>query len=241
MGKDKLKRFAENKTFNNLFQPNFDTVFKSDFELKGKWHQEVFKNNNPIVLELGCGRGEYTIGMGKTDALKNYIGVDIKGARLWRGAKTAIEDKMDHIAFIRTKIEFIQSILGHNEVNEIWITFPDPQLKPRRAKKRLTSSLFLNRYRQMLSATGTINLKTDSRELYLYTKELLLQNGIEAETDTDDLYNSEHAQGILNIRTHYESMFLDKGKKINYLRFSLPEKEIKELPIELIQELSVII
>jgi len=239
VGKDKLRRFAENETFANLFQPEFDTVFNSDFEQKGKWHDQVFNNKKPIVLELGCGRGEYTIGMGTSNPEKNYIGIDIKGARLWRGAKTAIECNMQHIAFIRTKIEFLKSFFGADEISEIWITFPDPQLKPRRAKKRLTSARFLNLYKTMLTQSGTINLKTDSFELYTYTKALLAQNSIKPAVSTNDLYNSEYAVGILQIRTHYESMFLEKGKKINYLKFCLPEdRTIEELPFDLIQELS---
>lgn len=236
MGKDKLKRFAENETFSNLYQPQFPEVFRKDFHLKGKWNSEVFKNNNPIVLELGCGRCEYTIGMGRFNPDKNYIGIDIKGARLWRGAKTATEDKMSHIAFIRTNIELLGSFFAQNEVSEIWITFPDPQLKVRRAKKRLTGSLLLNQYKKVLNETGTINLKTDSAELFQYTNELLNFNQITPITNIADIYASAEITDLLKIKTHYESIFLKVGKPINYLQFALPEKEIIELPNEEIEE-----
>ncbi len=230
MGKDKLKRFAENETFSNLYQPSFPEVFRKDFHLKGKWNSEVFKNSNPIVLELGCGRCEYTIGMGKYNPEKNYIGIDIKGARLWRGAKTAIEDNMSHIAFIRTNIELLGSFFAENEISEIWITFPDPQLKTRRSKKRLTGSRLLNLYKEILNDEGTINLKTDSLELFQYTNELLDFNEIDPKIKISDIYASDELSDILKIKTHYESIFLKVGKHINYLQFELPIKQIIELP-----------
>lgn len=230
MGKDKLKRFAENETFSNLYQPSFPEVFQKDFRLKGAWNNEVFKNGNPIVLELGCGRCEYTIGMGRYNEEKNYIGIDIKGARLWRGAKTAIEDNMGHIAFIRTNIELLSSFFAEKEISEIWITFPDPQLKTKRSKKRLTGSRLLNIYKQILSTTGTINLKTDSAELFNYTKELLEFNNIQPTVCISNIYAQPEISKILQIKTHYESIFLKVGKSINYLQFILPDKEIRELP-----------
>ena len=169
MGKDKLKKFAENKTFRCLVQPEFDEIFGKDHPLKGRWHADFFRNDRPIVLELGCGKGEYTVALAADDPARNYIGVDIKGARMWRGAKTATEQGMDNVGFLRTRIEFITSFFAPGEVSELWITFPDPQLKTRRAKKRLTAPPFLACYAQLLAPGGWINLKTDSQHLYRYT------------------------------------------------------------------------
>ena len=169
MGKDKLRKFAENLTFKCMVQPEFDDIFHKDHPLKGKWHSDFFHNDNPIILELGCGRGEYTVALAERNPDKNYIGIDIKGARMWRGAKTATERGMSNVGFVRTRIEFIRSFFAEGEIAEIWITFPDPQLKSRRAKKRLTSPLFLADYKRMLEETGVINLKTDSKHLFNYT------------------------------------------------------------------------
>lgn len=232
MGKNKLRRFADNKVFSNVFQPTFDEVFRKNYRLKGKWRNEYFKNENPIVLELGCGKGEYTVNLAKKFPEKNFIGIDVKGARLWRGAKTAIEDAMSNIAFIRTKIEIIESFFAPNEVNEIWITFPDPQLKTRRTKKRLTSSRFLNSYIAFITNDATINLKTDSQELHEYTKKVLAYNKIPYEVSTNDLYKSNYADDVLTIKTFYESKFLEQGKKITYIRFRLPKQTFNEPPIE---------
>ena len=175
MGKDKLKKFAENKTFRCLVQPEFDEIFGKDHPLKGRWHADFFRNDRPIVLELGCGKGEYTVALAADDPARNYIGVDIKGARMWRGAKTATEQGMDNVGFLRTRIEFITSFFAPGEVSELWITFPDPQLKTRRAKKRLTAPPFLACYAQLLAPGGWINLKTDSQHLYRYGRHRALR------------------------------------------------------------------
>ena len=169
MGKDKLRRFRENLTFDCFVQPEFDEVFHCDHPLKGRWRSDFFRNDNPIVLELGCGKGEYTVALAEHDPSRNYIGIDIKGARMWRGAKSVTERKIANAGFLRTRVEFINGLFAENEVDEIWITFPDPQLKSRRAKKRLTSPLFLEYYARLLKSDGWINLKTDSKHLFAYT------------------------------------------------------------------------
>jgi tRNA (guanine-N7-)-methyltransferase len=219
--KNKLKKFSENKTFNNLLQPSFDQVYKNDFDLKSKWSTVFFKNNKPIVLELGCGKGEYTINLAKKYLDKNFIGFDIKGARLWRGAKTATEEKIPNVGFVRTKIEFICSFFEKNEVDEIWITFPDPQAK--KEKKRLTSPKFLSLYKNLLKNNGVVNLKTDSKELFDYTNEIINEYKLEVLEKTDDLYNSELVknQEILSIKTTYENIFLQENKKITYIKFKI--------------------
>ena len=205
MGKDKLRKFAENLTFKCMVQPEFDDIFHKDHPLKGNWHKEFFHNDNPIVLELGCGRGEYTVALAERNPDKNYIGIDIKGARMWRGAKTATERNMANVGFVRTRIEFIQSFFAEGEVAEIWITFPDPQLKSRRAKKRLTSPLFLAEYKRFLSADGVINLKTDSKHLYNYTAAVIERLGLDAEVQNDDIYGSGYADEVLSVKTAYET------------------------------------
>ena len=228
MGKDKLKRFAENLTFSCMVQPEFDEIFHKDHPLKGRWHKEFFKNDNPIILELGCGKGEYTIALAERNPNANYIGVDIKGARMWRGAKTATEQNMTNVAFVRTRIEFINSFFGEGEIAEIWITFPDPQLKTRRAKKRLTAPLFLERYAQMLTADGVINLKTDSQHLFAYTSAVIDHFALPCEVANDDIYGSGYADEVLSVKTAYEQMFLERGLPITYTRFSLGDKRAFE-------------
>lgn len=221
MGKNKLKRFAENETFKILVQPEFDEIFNNDHQLKGEWHSNFFGNSRPIVLELGCGRGEYTVALGQKYPEKNFIGIDIKGARLWRGAKTAVEDEMDNVGFIRTRIEFIKSFFAKNEVSEIWVTFPDPQLKKSRLKKRLTCSSFLNAYREFLKPDGIVHLKTDNQNLHFYTKKLLEENGMELLYATNDLYHSDIVDDILSVKTKYEQEYLAKGMPITYLKFRI--------------------
>lgn len=233
MGKDKLRKFAENETFPNVIQPEFEEMFNVDYKLKGKWHTEFWKNDKPITLELGCGKGEYTVNMARFQPGRNYMGIDVKGARFWRGAKTAIQDKISNVAFLRTRIEFISSFFSANEVDEVWITFPDPQLKTRRHKKRLTSSVFLNRYKQFLTPNAVIHLKTDSYELHRYTVALLRHNGIEPFVAVDDLYASPIVDDVLSIKTHYEGLFLKEGKKITYTKFTIPvEKFLEEYDID---------
>lgn len=222
MGKGKISKFEEMKTFQNVFQPSFGEVFNKDFHLKGKWAAGHFRNSHPIILELGCGKGEYTVGLATVFPEKNFIGVDIKGARIWTGAKKAQEEKMTNVAFIRTRIEFINSFFGQDEVDEIWLTFPDPQLKKRRNKKRLTAPRFLNSYRGFLRDHGSIHLKTDNPVLYHYTLELVKQNSLNLVYATDDLYGSGDSDSIFGIQTFYEKQFIDEGRQIYYLKFELP-------------------
>lgn len=220
MGKNKLARFAENETFANLFQLTYEQITKEGFALKGKWNELFFKNDNPIVLELGCGKGEYTVGLAKKYPNKNFIGIDIKGARLWRGCKTSNEDKMTNVAFVRTHIQMIESYFAENEVSEIWITFPDPQLK--KPNKRLTCERFLKLYKNILKQEGIVHLKTDSQELYEYTKdEVLIPSKREILYNTNDLYNSDFKEDVIEIQTFYEAMYLKIGKPITYLKFRL--------------------
>lgn len=220
MGKGKLAKFKEMATFPHVFQPKFDEVLQQDFELKGKWH-EYFNNNHPIVLELGCGKGEYSLALAKKYPENNYIGIDIKGARIWRGAKTSYEEKISNIAFIRTRIEFILSVFAPEEVAEIWITFPDPQLPKRRSKKRLTGHRFLNLYRQILQPNHHIYLKTDSRELHDFTLETLSERKAIIHRKSTDIYNDFPDDSVLGIKTFYEEMFLKEGKPITFVDFTL--------------------
>lgn len=219
MGKNKHLRFRENETFALLHQPAFEAIFRRDFHLKGAWHEKVFHNHNPIVLELGCGKGEYTVTLAEKFPSKNFIGVDIKGARLWRGAKTATEQQLQNVNFIRTRIDFIESFFAPNEIDEIWITFPDPQ--PKVARRRLTSPLFLTRYRNFLKPEGCINLKTDSQMLHAYTKALVLHNRFTLLEAGADIYSTGITDEILSIKTHYEKLFLQKGMPITYLKFCI--------------------
>lgn len=230
MGKDKLRRFAENLTFKNMVQPEFDEVFGKDYRLKGRWREDFFGNDRPIVLELGCGRGEYTVALGEKHSECNFIGIDIKGARMWRGAKTATEAGMPNVGFLRTRIEFINSLFAEGEVDEIWITFPDPQLKKQRAKKRLTSPVFLTYYARLLKPDGVIHLKTDSQHLHAYTKAVIAHNGLPLHACGDDIYGTGMADTDLSIRTAYESKFLKQGRPITYLRFSLGGRTTFEAP-----------
>ena len=224
-GKKKLEHFAEMKTFPHAFEPELDEVFRTDYKMKGNWRNEFFKNENPLVVEFGCGKGEYSVGMGRKFPEKNFIGVDIKGARMWRGAKTAQEENLKNIAFLRTRIEFIEGCFAKNEVDEIWITFPDPQKKDRREKKRLTGPLFIERYKQFLKPDGIIHLKTDSDFFYEFSVDECERNGYEILFKTDNLYKEgiqnfdADFQEILNIKTHYEQIFTEKGHNIHYLRF----------------------
>ncbi|MBP3498377.1 MAG: tRNA (guanosine(46)-N7)-methyltransferase TrmB [Alistipes sp.] len=224
MGKDKLKRFAENKTFACFVEPEFEQMFRTEHPLKGRWHADFFHNDNPIVLELGCGKGEYTVALAERNPDKNFIGVDIKGARMWRGAKTATENGMTNVGFLRARIEFITSLFAPGEVSEIWITFPDPQLKSRRAKKRLTSPIFLEYYAQLLSTDGWINLKTDSQHLYSYTQAVISQFDLQCEVANNDIYGSGYADEVLSVKTAYETVYLQRGLPITYTRFSLGGK-----------------
>ena len=230
MGKNKLARWTEFGSYDNVIQPEIGEVSGKDHPIKGRWNKELFKNENPIILELGCGKGEYTVGLANNFQQYNFIGIDIKGARMWRGAKTAAEQKLNNVAFLRTRIEFINSFFCEDEVDEIWITFPDPHPGGRNSNKRLTSPWFLNSYRQFLKDKGTVHLKTDNTELYEFTRKVLIHNEMETVISTNDLY-SQQSDSILSIKTHYEKIFLAAGMKINYLRFRLEkDKNIENGP-----------
>ena len=217
MGHHKLQRFAENLTFPNLFQVGFEQLEQDVFALKGKWH-EHFGNGNPITLELGCGKGDYTLALARIHPERNYIGVDIKGARLWRGAKTAVEEPLKNVAFIRTRIELIDRFFAEGEVSEIWITFCDPQLK--KPNKRLTAPRFLDTYARFLAPQSVMHLKTDSQELYDYTlNEVLPTRKVEIVDSTNDLYNSDYEGEAKLTQTFYEKMFLAEGKPITYIKW----------------------
>jgi tRNA (guanine-N7-)-methyltransferase len=219
VGKNKYLRFCENETFSLLYQPPFEEVFRRDFRLKGVWRSQVFHNTYPIVLELGCGKGEYTTSLAVKFPDKNFIGIDIKGARLWRGAKTATEQQLKNVIFIRTRIDFIESFFAPDEIDEIWITFPDPQ--PKIVRKRLTSTLFLTRYRKFLKSGGVINLKTDSLALYTYTRALISQNKLNLLEACTDIHNSGCTNELLFITTYYEQLFLKQGRAITFLKFNI--------------------
>lgn len=220
--KNKLKRFQENETFSNLFQPSREELLNDNFALKGKWNEQYFKNDNPIVLELGCGKGEYTLGLSERFPDKNFIGIDIKGARIWRGAKTALETSQNNVAFIRMQIELIEKTFETGEVSEIWITFPDPQIKYKRTKHRLTNPDFLKRYKNILKDEGVIHLKTDSEFLHGYTIGLLQGLGHDILYAHHDIYINTYApEEVVNIQTFYEKQFLEQGKAITYLKFKL--------------------
>lgn len=229
MGHDKLRKFAENETFACLLQPSAEELLTDgyanlrDHSMKGKW-AEFFGNAHPIVLELGCGKGEYTIDLAKRDPSKNYIGVDIKGARLWKGAKFATQNGMSNVAFLRTRIEFIHAFFAPGEVAEIWLTFSDPQYKS--PNSRLSSPYFLDRYRKFLVSGGQLHLKTDSRYLHEYTKAVCAENSLEVLFCTEDLYGDSgdfvaRRPELREVQTFYERMFLEQGYKINYISFRI--------------------
>ncbi len=214
MGKDKLRRFAEIATFDNVIE------LESGKPLKGNWAGQQFKNNHPLILELGCGKGEYTVNLARLYPDKNFIGIDYKGNRIWRGAKTAIEENIPNVAFLRIQIENLLDYFSDQEVDEIWITFPDPQPQVSREKKRLTSPRFLEKYKQILKKGAPVHLKTDSDLLYAYTCEKISELGLITHVQTDDLYNSGLSDEVLSIKTYYEKKYLAHNKNINYLKFS---------------------
>ena len=220
MGKNKLKKFEEMKGFDCVFQYPWARLQQEPFPLRGKWRSDVFHNDHPIVLELGCGRGEYTVSLAKKYPEANHIGIDVKGARIWAGAKEAVTDNLPNVAFLRGEIECIDSFFAPGEVDEIWITFPDPQMK--KTRRRLTSSRFLELYRRILRPGGTIHLKTDSPFLYTFTSRLVADNALPVIASTDDLYASGLVDPVTAIKTHYERQWLSRGKRIKLLEFSLP-------------------
>lgn len=220
--KNKLKRFKENETFKNVFQPTRADLVEGDYALKGNWRQQFFNNQNPLVLELGCGKGEYSVALAKKYPEKNFIGIDIKGARFWRGAKTAIEARIPNVAFLRMQIELIDYAFAENEVDELWITFPDPQIKYKRTKHRMTNSEFLKRYKHILKPEGVVNLKTDSEFMHGYTLGLLHGEGHEVLYANHNVYKQEGSpEEVTSIQTFYESQYLEQDKPITYIRFKI--------------------
>lgn len=226
MGKNKLQKFSDMETFGCVLQYPRHILIEKGFPYKGKWNADFFNRANPITLELGCGKGEYTVGLASANPDRNYIGVDIKGARMWKGAKEVEQKGMDNAAFLRTEIEQIQQFFAPGEVDEIWITFPDPQMQ--KVRKRLTSSRFLKSYREFIRPGGVVNLKTDSPFLYEYTRRLVGLNGFEVLMQTDDLYGSGMADPVTSIKTFYEQQWLSRGKTIKLISFKIGEGEILE-------------
>lgn len=238
MGKNKLAKFADMATYPHVFEAPGVAVDEAPFEMRGQWHEKFFNNDNPIVLELGCGRGEYTVGLARLFPDKNFIGVDIKGARMWTGATESLNEGMKNVAFLRTHIEFIDRFFAPGEVAEIWLTFSDPQMK--KVTKRLTSTFFLERYRRFLVNDGLVHLKTDSNFLFTYTNYVVDENKLPVLFRTDDLYHTlsvekdEEVQRILGIQTYYEQQWIARGLNIKYLKFQLPtEGEFREPDVEI--------
>lgn len=235
MGKNKLQKFADMDSYDHVFQADYSQLCTAEnnanttlpqqlhFSMKGQWGEKFFGNNNPIVIELGCGKGEYTVGLAKLFPDKNFIGIDIKGARMHTGATQAKQEGLHNVAFIRTRIEFIEAFFDKNEVSEIWITFPDPQMKKER--KRLVGTLMLSRYRNFLQPNGFVHLKTDSPFLYQYTKAMLEANQIASIVMLSDLYGSGFSDDILSIQTYYESKWIEHGLTIKYFKFTLPPNQ----------------
>lgn len=220
--KNKLKKFRENETFSNVVQPERAEILSGNFALKGNWNKEFFHNDHPLVLELGCGKGEYSVALAKQSPQKNFIGIDIKGARFWRGAKTSTQESIPNVGFLRTQIELIENLFAPGEVDEIWITFPDPQIKYKRTKHRLTNAEFLNRYQKILKPGGIIHLKTDSEFMHGYTLGLLHGLGHEVLYANHNIYRNEGAPAeVTGIQTHYESLYLEHNKPITYIRFKI--------------------
>lgn len=220
MGKKKLIHFQENLTFPHLFQPRYHEI-EENFRFYSNWHKDFFFNKNPITLELGCGKGEYTVGLAEKYPGKNFIGIDFKGARLWRGAKTVQEEGMKNVAFIRTRVDHVNKFFGPGEISEIWITFPDPQVGKER--KRLTAPVFLDRYKILLGPKGILHLKTDDEDFYNYTLGIISQFHHRLLFSTNDLYHSGFSEDVISIQTYYEKMWLDIGKKICYIKFKMNE------------------
>ncbi len=235
MSKGKLEKFAMIKAYKNCIEPTMEEVMENGIELKGEWRNKFFKNNNPIVVELACGGGEYTVGMAEMYPDRNFIGVDIKGNRIWKGATKAIDKNLNNVGFLRTRIDFIANCFAQNEVDEIWITFPDPQKNKNRRRKRLTNKLFLTRYKEFLKPYGKVRLKSDSTFFYEFTKEIISEKNLEILFDCDDIYtkyipqnpNSQLAKE-LSLKTFYENMWLESGKTIKYIEYNLANLKIEK-------------
>ncbi|MFV0418506.1 MAG: tRNA (guanosine(46)-N7)-methyltransferase TrmB [Dysgonomonas sp.] len=223
MGKNKLAKFANMEEYPHVFQYPFSVLQEKGFEMKGKWNELFFKNNNPIVLELGCGKGEYTVGLAKLFPEKNFIGIDIKGARMWTGAKQSFEEGLSNVAFLRTHIELITHFFAAGEISEIWITFPDPQMN--KVNKRMTSTRFMKLYRQISKGDGIVHLKTDSNFMFTYTCAMVRENSLPVLFETDDLYHSGLVDDILKIQTFYEQQWLARGLNIKYIKFECAERD----------------
>ena len=231
MSKNKLAKFADLNSFGHVIQLSYSKLINEGFSLKGNWNKDFFKNDHPIVLELGCGKGEYTVGLARLFPSKNFIGIDIKGSRMWSGAKEVHQDELRNSGFVRTNIELLSHFFAPGEVSEIWITFPDPQMK--KTKKRLTSVRFLSQYCEILQPEGVIHLKTDSDFLYQYTLTTIEANNVPVQVNTDDLYATGMADDILSIRTYYEQQWLDRGKKIKYIRYIPHGNDLTEPEVEI--------
>lgn len=236
MSKGKLAKFADMARYENVFQYPYSVVEQVPFEMKGHWHDQYFKNDNPIVLELGCGRGEYTVELARMFPDVNFIGVDIKGARMWSGATQALNHKLGNVAFLRTNIEIIDRFFAPDEVQEIWLTFSDPQMK--NVRKRLTSTCFMERYRKFLTDGGIIHVKTDSNFLFTYTTYMVENNALPLIFRTEDLYHTDgldpQTQEILGIKTYYESQWIERGLNIKYMKYRLPHNvELHEPDVEI--------
>lgn len=220
--KNKLRRFRENEEFSNVIQPSREELTNEEYPLRGKWNKEFFKNEQPIVLELGCGKGEYSVALAQANPHKNFIGIDIKGARFWRGAKTALEENLENVGFVRTQIELIDRLFAEGEVDEIWITFPDPQIKYKRTKHRLTNTEFLQKYKKILKKDGVVNLKTDSEFMHGYTLGLLHGEGHEVLHANHNVYKNTYSpKEVTGIQTFYEKQYLEQGKPITYIQFKI--------------------
>ena len=228
MGKGKLAKFADMASYPHVFEYPHSVAEQVPFEMKGHWREQFFKNDNPIVLELGCGRGEYTVGLGRMYPDKNFIGIDIKGARMWSGATESLREEMSNVAFLRTNIEIIDRFFAAGEVDEIWITFPDPQMK--KVTKRLTSTAFLQRYASFLKPDGIVHLKTDSNFMFTYTRYIAEVNALPVVECIEDVHGQDEVSEVLQIRTYYESQWISRGITIKYIAFNLPAKEQYEEP-----------
>lgn len=223
MGKNKLAKFANMEEYPHVFQYPFAVLQEKGFEMRGKWGEKFFKNNNPIILELGCGKGEYTVGLAKLYPENNFVGIDIKGARMWSGAKQSFEEKLSNVAFLRTHIELLSNFFAEGEISEIWITFPDPQMN--KVNRRMTSTRFMKLYGQFLKTNGVIHLKSDSNFMFTYTSEMVALNSLKVLFKTDDLYHSGLADDVLTIKTFYEQQWIARGLNIKYIKFEYSHKE----------------